>query len=166
MMERVFIGFGSNIGESEKICRDAVRSLGRLSGVAVLEVSSLYSTEPVGKTDQGWFVNGVALCETVLGPRDMLYALQGVELQFGRVRAERWGPRTLDLDILLFGERRIDEPDLVVPHPRLHERRFVLAPMVEIEPELVHPVLGVTMKELLDRLDGAAGQEVRKCSSV
>ena len=159
-MEEVFIGFGSNVGDSERTCLEAVRALDRRAGIRVLAVSSLYRTEPVGMTEQNWFINGVARCGTDLAPLDLLGAVLEIEKEFGRVRRERWGPRTLDLDILLYGERLLDEPLLRVPHPLLHERRFVLVPLAEIAPDLVHPRLRITMGDLLDRLDGSAGQRV------
>ncbi len=159
-MENVFIGFGSNVGDSGEICRQAVEALGRRPGITVRNVSSLYRTEPVGLTEQDWFVNGVAHCETDLEPEELLRGILDIEKRFGRVRRERWGPRTLDLDILIHGERLLDEPWLTIPHPLLHERRFVLVPLAEIAPGLIHPRLGIAISDLLDRLDGFVGQQV------
>lgn len=162
-MKHVFIGFGSNEGKSEETCLRAVEELRRHPKIVVLRVSSLYRTEPVGVTEQAWFVNGVAQCATELEPEELLRVLQGVELKFGRVRGERWGPRTLDLDVLSYGDVELDLPELVVPHPRLHERRFVLMPLVEIAPDWMHPSLKVSARELLDRLSGRVeGQEVHR----
>ncbi len=164
-MEQVYIGFGGNMGDPEDACLRALDALGRAPGLFLRAASSLYRTEPVGMTEQGWFVNGAAMCETRMPPEEVLRALQEIENFFGRVRTKRWGPRTLDLDILLFGDRRVDLQELVIPHPRLHERRFVLVPMVEIAPSLVHPTLGLTMQDLLDRCD-PGGQEVKRCKRL
>jgi 2-amino-4-hydroxy-6-hydroxymethyldihydropteridine diphosphokinase len=165
MMEQVFIGFGSNQGDSESICRQALEMLGRRPDITIRRVSSLYRTEPVGMTEQGWFLNGAALCETELDPERVLDVTQSIENRLGRVRLERWGPRTLDLDILFFGDLQIDLPELTVPHPRLHERRFVLIPLVEIAPSWIHPAMGLTMLDLLERLD-ASGQEVTRYKTL
>lgn len=139
--------------------------LERRPDISIRKVSSLYRTEPVGMTEQGWFLNGVALCETELDPERALDVTQSIESRLGRVRLERWGPRTLDLDILFFGNLQIDLPELTVPHPRLHERRFVLIPLVEIAPSWIHPTMGLTMRDLLDRLD-APGQEVTRYKTL
>ena len=151
-MEQVLIGFGSNQGDSVLICSQAVEMLDRHSRIRIRRVSSFYRTEPVGMKDQDWFINGVVLCETDLEPEGLLSVTRQIEAHFHRVRHHRWGPRTLDLDILFFGERCIDLPDLIVPHPRLHERRFVLVPLAELAPQWVHPVLGISVRELLARL--------------
>ena len=151
-MERVIIGFGSNLGDSVGICREAVKAIGRHPRIEVEKVSSLYRTEPVGMVDQDWFINGVILCKTSLGPLELLDVTAGIEAGFGRVRSIRWGPRSLDLDILCYGARKIDDPRLEVPHPRMHERSFVLLPLMEIAPHWLHPVTGRTAQELLTEL--------------
>ena len=160
-METVLVGFGGNLGDVNATCRSAIDRLNRQTGFKVLRVSSLYKTEPVGKTDQDPFINGVLMGETSLPPEELLDLLLEVERYFGRVRRERWGPRTLDLDLLDYSGRVMETPRLNLPHPRLHERRFVLVPLVEIAPAWVHPVLGKTAEELLVLLD-EAGQEVVK----
>jgi 2-amino-4-hydroxy-6-hydroxymethyldihydropteridine diphosphokinase len=136
-MTRAYVGLGANLGDREATIRAAVAAL---PGVRAL--SSLRETEPVGLTDQPRFLNGVAALETELSARDLLDTLLAVERRLGRERRERWGPRTIDLDLLLFGEEAIDEPGLTVPHPRLHERRFALEPLAEIAPDALIPGRG------------------------
>ncbi|MCK8601311.1 2-amino-4-hydroxy-6-hydroxymethyldihydropteridine diphosphokinase [Desulfoferrobacter suflitae] len=160
-MRVVFIGFGSNQGDSLRICREAVRRLGQNADIEIRRVSSFYRTEPVGFEDQPWFVNGVVQCVTDLEPQALWEVLAEIENHFGRIRAERWGPRTLDLDILAYGNEIIRLPDLTIPHPRMHERLFVLAPLQEIEPGWLHPVLHVGVVQLVERLGGSGKQVVR-----
>jgi len=151
----VFLGLGSNLGDREGALEDA---LGRLAahGFRVTRRSSLWLTEPVGGPPQGWFLNAAAEGETALRPETLLEACLSTEREMGRVRVERNGPRKIDLDILFFGDERLDTPGLVIPHPRLHERRFVLEPLAEIAPGFVHPVLGLTVRELLARCPDAS----------
>lgn len=143
-----YIGLGSNLGDPVAELRRAVSEL-LARGVEVSGHSSLYQTEPVGTSDPKWFVNAVAAVRFDGTPNELLRLCHRVELVQGRERHERNAPRTLDLDILLLGTRVLSTPDLTVPHPRLHQRRFVLEPMVEIAPDAFHPVLGKTMRELL-----------------
>jgi len=156
------IGLGGNVGDPVAHCREAVGRLKEHPAVRVLRCSSLYRTEPLGRRDQDWFVNGVVLCETDLEPEELLAVLQDIEKSCGRVRRERWGPRTLDLDLLCFGRVVLDTERLTLPHPRLHERRFVLVPLLEIVPHWKHPVLLRTGREFLDALGGERGQSVER----
>lgn len=151
-MARAYVGLGANLGPREATLLRAVDLLAAEPGIEVLELSSLSETEPVGVTDQPAFVNGALALETELPPRELLDALLRVERELGRVRSgERWGPRTIDLDLLLYADEVVDEPGLTVPHPRLHERRFALEPLAELEPELEIPGRG-KVSNLLARL--------------
>jgi 2-amino-4-hydroxy-6-hydroxymethyldihydropteridine diphosphokinase len=142
-VKRAYVGLGSNLGDRERMLRDAVDALGSEDGITVAAVSSFRETEPVGVGDQPRFLNGVVSLETSLGARELLDRLLAVEQRFGRVRIPgEHGPRTLDLDLLLYGDETFEEPGLTVPHPRLHERRFVLEPLAELAPGLVVPDLG------------------------
>jgi 2-amino-4-hydroxy-6-hydroxymethyldihydropteridine diphosphokinase len=130
----VYIGLGSNLGEREAMLERALDEIGRLAGTRVWMVSRFRETDPVGVTDQPKFINAVARIETSLAARDLLDGLLAIERRLGRKRdeAERWGPRTIDLDLLLYGAERIAEPGLLVPHPRLLERPFVVEPLREV----------------------------------
>jgi 2-amino-4-hydroxy-6-hydroxymethyldihydropteridine diphosphokinase len=142
-----YVGLGANLADREGTIRAAVAEL-----PDVVAVSTLRETDPVGITDQPRFLNGVAALETNLTPRELLDVLLAVERRLGRERLERWGPRTIDLDLLLYGDEVIDEEGLTVPHPRLHERRFVLEPLADLAPSLVVPGLG-GVEHLLAELD-------------
>jgi 2-amino-4-hydroxy-6-hydroxymethyldihydropteridine diphosphokinase len=150
MSPSVFLGLGSNLGDREAAIDGALRMLSE-RGFETLVRSSFWLTEPVGGPPQGWFLNAVAGGTTALPPRELLEACLGVERALGRVRTVRDGPRTIDIDLLLYGELRVELPGLVVPHPRLHQRRFVLAPLAEIAPGAVHPGLAMAVDELLLR---------------
>lgn len=150
MPPSVYLGLGSNLGDRLAALEEALDRL-RVFGFNATERSSIWQTEPVGGPPQGWFLNAVAAGETTLGPEELLQACLDTEGAMGRVRAERNGPRLIDVDILFFGLERREGPDLVIPHPRLHERRFVLEPLHEIAPALRHPVLGLTVAELRER---------------
>ena len=148
--ERAYIALGSNLGDRRSILRSAVRALEEWPEVTVIAVSTIRETLPVGPPGQGPFLNCVAGIATSLEPRAVLAGCLAIEVRHGRRRAdeERWGPRRLDLDLLLHGDRVIDEPGLTVPHPRLHERLFVLEPLAEIAAAVVHPVLGLSLESL------------------
>jgi 2-amino-4-hydroxy-6-hydroxymethyldihydropteridine diphosphokinase len=140
-MARAFIGIGANLGEPERQIRAAIAELAASDGVEVAAVSSLRETDPVGYEDQPRFLNGAAAVETELSPRELLERLLEIERHLGRVRGEgpRFGPRTIDLDLLLYGDETVEEPGLAVPHPRVAERRFALEPLAELDPELEIP---------------------------
>ena len=154
----VYLSLGSNVGDRENHLRQAIARLapeGR-----IMSVSSFYETEPVEFTDQSWFLNCAVALETTETPERLMAALLQIEQQMGRQRIQKKGPRTIDIDILLFGDAILDGPALTIPHPAMHQRRFVLEPLAEIAPEVRHSVLKKTIRELLDALP--AGQEVRK----
>lgn len=133
----MYLALGSNLGDRARHLQIAVDSLAAEPEVTVVAASSLYETDPVGGPEQGRFLNAVVALETELGPRELLVVAQSLEDDAGRVRVERWGPRTLDVDVLLVGDAVVSEPDLVVPHPRMWERGFVLAPLHDVAPDLV-----------------------------
>jgi 2-amino-4-hydroxy-6-hydroxymethyldihydropteridine diphosphokinase len=140
---RAYVGLGANLGDRERTLHAAVDAVAAEDGVEVVSVSVLRETEPVGVGQQPLYLNGAAEVETTLTARELLDRLLAVEQRFGRVRVPgEHGPRTLDLDLLLYGDEVIDEPGLTVPHPRLHERRFVLEPIAELAPGLVVPGRG------------------------
>ncbi|MCE3287786.1 MAG: 2-amino-4-hydroxy-6-hydroxymethyldihydropteridine pyrophosphokinae [Gaiellaceae bacterium] len=141
-MTVAYVGLGANIGPREVTLLRAVDLLAEADDVEVLAVSQLRETDPVGMVNQPRFLNGAARIDTSLPPRMLLELLLRIEQCLGRVREERWGPRTVDLDLLVYGDVTVDEPGLRVPHPRLHERRFALEPLAELDPELVVPGLG------------------------
>lgn len=143
-MARAFVGLGSNLGEREALLRSALAAIAELPGTEVRAVSSFRETEPVGIVDQPRFLNGAAELETSLPPRELLAALLEIERRLGRDRSgvPRGGPRMVDLDLLLYGDARISAPGLEVPHPRLADRRFVLEPLAELDPDLEVPAKG------------------------
>lgn len=149
-----FVGIGANLGDPVKSCRDSFLRVDGIEGVRVVGHSSLYRTEPVGKSDQPWFVNAVAEIRTVLSPQELLSALKAIEKEMGRsVEDMRWGPRVIDFDILFYGQEVIMEEGLTIPHPELHRRRFVMEPLHEIASYFIHPVFGISIQGLRDRLD-------------
>jgi 2-amino-4-hydroxy-6-hydroxymethyldihydropteridine diphosphokinase len=156
-----YVGLGANLGDPEAQLREAVKRLDAAAEVEVTRVSAFYRNPPLGPADQPWYVNGAARLRTRLGPEELLGLLQQVETALGRVRGERWGPRRLDLDLLLYNGEVIFAPDLVVPHPEMHRRGFVLVPLAEIAPQAWHPVLGKSAGELLAELDPADRAAVR-----
>lgn len=145
-MADVFIGIGSNIGDREENIRKAISLI--KEKCKILKMSPLYETEPVGYRKQGWFLNCAVKVKTDLKPQKLLEFLQSIEKRLGRVRTIKNGPRTIDLDILFYGKKIINEDNLIVPHPRLHERLFVLEPLNDICPDFVHPILKKSIKGL------------------
>lgn len=152
-MTTVYLSLGSNMGERLVYLEQALLELDKLPKTHVTAVSSYYETAPWGKTDQDPFLNACCQLETKLSPQELLSHCQEVEQKAGRERHEHWGPRTLDIDILLYGEAVIDEPNLTIPHPYLSERAFVLVPLADIAPHIQDPVLEQSILTLLDRLD-------------
>lgn len=145
-MHGVFLLLGSNLGDRRKFIADAVESIKAAIG-AVDRISSLYETQAWGKMDEPDYLNQVVLVRTTLRPRDVLTGIQQIELLAGRSRREKWGSRTLDIDILFYDDMIVDEPDLKIPHPELYRRRFTLEPLAEIAPDMIHPVI---KKNILD----------------
>ncbi|HZS91296.1 MAG TPA: 2-amino-4-hydroxy-6-hydroxymethyldihydropteridine diphosphokinase [Chloroflexota bacterium] len=152
-MATAYIALGSNLGDREATLREALRRLGALG--AVEAVSPFFDTDPAGIVDQPRFLNAAARLRTDLTPGALLQGLLDIETAMGRVRLVRWGPRTIDLDLLLFDDLVSEQPGITLPHPRMHERRFVLEPLATIAAEVRHPVLGRTVGELLAGLDAA-----------
>lgn len=155
-MTLAYIGVGSNIGDRIGYVQQAHSLLNYTDGIQVLESSSLYETEPVGYKDQEWFINAVLKIETTLSPEELLHQCCRVETQLGRVRncdSLKNGPRTLDLDILFYDNKVINNEILEIPHPRMHQRAYALVPILELDAELVHPVFNITISELHDNLE-------------
>jgi 2-amino-4-hydroxy-6-hydroxymethyldihydropteridine diphosphokinase len=147
-----YVGIGSNLDDPRRNCLTALERIADLHGVKLLRYSSLYRTEPVGISDQPWFVNAAAEIRSTLDPGMLLSALQEIERDMGRRSGIRWGPRVIDLDILLYSQL-VSDSDPIIPHPELHRRRFALEPLSEIAPWVLHSRFGVTIRGLLDRLD-------------
>ncbi len=147
-----YVALGSNLGDRKQNMESAISRIKEIPGVQVTKVSSFYETQPVGGPPQGKYLNAVAEVECSIGARQLLDHLQRIEKELGRTRAGKDLARTIDLDILVLGEQVIDEPTLKIPHPRMHERSFVLDPLNEIAPDAVHPVLGATAADLREAL--------------
>ncbi len=156
-MALVYISFGSNVGDRLGNIKHGLASISAHPSITITKKSSLYETEPVGYENQDWFLNGVIEIDTQISPDELLNLLKRIEKDVGRRERIRWGPREIDLDILLYGQRCIESPNLTIPHPRLHERGFVLIPLVEIAPQIRHPTLQKTAAELLGELASIKG---------
>jgi len=154
----VYLSLGSNLGDRAANLREAIQKLANMG--EVVQVSSLYETEPVELTAQPWFLNCAVKLDTEKMPRQLISAILGLEQSMGRQRKQKKGPRIIDIDILLFGSSVIEIPSLTIPHPKLHERRFVLEPLAEVAPDARHPVFKRSMRELRDALP--PGQTVKK----
>ena len=158
MPNLVYLSLGSNVGDREAQLQDALAKLAAVG--SVVATSSFYETEPVEFTQQPWFLNCAIALETNKTPEQLMAAILRIEEEMGRRRVQKKGPRSIDIDILLFGDTIINYPELTIPHPAMHQRRFVLEPLAEIAPELLHPVLKKTIGELLDSLP--PGQVVKR----
>jgi 2-amino-4-hydroxy-6-hydroxymethyldihydropteridine diphosphokinase len=156
-----YIGLGANLGDPRGQLQKALAKLAALEEVEVLKVSAFYLNPPLGPPEQPWYVNAVAQVRTRLEPEELLRALGQVERDLGRVRGERWGPRIIDLDLLLYDGVIMSGPELVLPHGEMHRRAFVLVPLAEIAPEAWHPVLEKTAAELLAELEITAREAVQ-----
>ena len=158
-MSRVFIGIGSNEGDRLGHISRAVKALNATPALRVLQLAPITETEPVGGPPQDPYLNTAVELDTALTPFDLLRALKEIEQRLGRQpTGERWGPRPIDLDILLYEDQIIDSPELTIPHPRVHERQFVLEPLAQIAPDLVHPILKQSISELLKALNSPIAQ--------
>lgn len=157
-MTLAYIGLGSNLGDRASYIQGALEKLAAAPGIQLLRTASLYETAPWGKTDQDWFLNTVAEVASDLSPEELLQTLLEIENTLGRTREVKWGPRTIDLDLLLYGNEKVDLPHLQVPHPRLAERAFVMIPLGELCPEMI--LTKGPIKELAKEL--AANQAIRK----
>ncbi len=153
-LKKIFIAVGANLGERKRQIDLAFKALGETSGIHSVKMSPLYETEPVGgPAAQGKYLNGVIEIETDLSPQDLLARLLEIEKSLGRERSLKNAPRTMDLDLLFYGDKIMEEPGLRIPHPRLHERTFVLKPLADLAPDFVHPLLKKTVKSMLKDLN-------------
>ena len=145
---RVYIGIGSNLGDRLKHCQQAIGLL--RENFSSIITSPCYETDPIPGTEGSCFLNGVVTIQTTKNPQEILELLQSIELKLGRVRTQHWGARTMDLDILLYGQEVVHSQNLTIPHPELKNRRFVLKPLADLAPDLIHPVLAKTVQQLLN----------------
>ena len=150
-MPHAYIGFGSNVGDRESYIYQALNCLSGEECTSMVRVSSIYETEPIGNDEQDWFLNGVVRVETEVLPQKLLAILQEIERNIGRQHRGHWGPREIDLDILIYDRFCVNSPRLTIPHPELHQRRFVLEPFAEIAPDVIHPIFQERIDSLLRR---------------
>jgi len=159
MRHIAYIGIGSNVGDKAHQCERGISEILKLDRHRLLAQSSLYKTQPIGYSEQDWFINLVIKIETEMDASTLLCSLKEIESRLGRVKTLRWGPRSIDLDILFFNDYKIQTDELTVPHPLIQDRQFVLVPLAEIDPDLTHPVLKKTVQQLLERLKEDQGVE-------
>ncbi len=162
MMNQAYIGLGTNIGDRESNLKDAVSELAAIPEIEIISVSSIYETDPVGYLDQGNFLNMVICIHTALDAQSLLVACMKIEQDLGRKREIRWGPRTIDLDILLYNQENIVTKNLIVPHPRMLERAFVLIPLVEIDKDIILPNMEKPIREIMDDIPQKEGVRIWK----
>ena len=159
----VYISVGSNIEDKYLNCINGINALTQKGKTSIIKKSEFYETEPVDYTDQDWFVNGVVKIGTSLDPSELLKMLKAIEKGIGRTQTLiRYGPRILDMDIILYDDLVLNSPQLTIPHPRMHKRRFVLCPICDIDPDMIHPVLHYKMRNLLDKLEDFDQKVVRR----
>ena len=159
MRHIAYIGIGSNVGDKARQCERGISEILKLDRHRLLARSSLYKTQPIGYTKQDWFINLVIKVETEMDAPALLCSLKEIETRLGRVKTLRWGPRAIDLDILFFNDHQIQTDELTVPHPLIQDRQFVLVPLAEIDPSLIHPILKKTIQQLLSDLKEDQGVE-------
>ena len=155
----VYLGLGSNVGDREEYIEQAIFLLPKKKNIEFIRRSTNYESEPVGKEDQPAFLNAAVMIKTSLTPQKLLEETQEIETALGREREVEWGPRTIDIDILLFGDQIVSEDDLSIPHPLMHERMFVLQPLKEIAPRVIHPVLEKSISELYESRKAELGEK-------
>jgi 2-amino-4-hydroxy-6-hydroxymethyldihydropteridine diphosphokinase len=159
MRHIAYIGIGSNVGDKARQCEQGISEILKLDHHRLLARSSLYKTQPIGYLEQDWFINLVIKLETEMDASVLLCSLKEIESRLGRVKTLRWGPRSIDLDILFYNDYQIQTNELTIPHPLIQDRQFVLVPLVEIDPNLTHPVLKKTVQQLLERFKEDQGVE-------
>ncbi len=162
MQKKVYLGLGSNLGERSSNLAQAIAELDQNPEIEIKAGSSVYETPPWGNENQPLFLNQVVVAFTKLNPRELLYAVKEIEIKMGRQVSEKWGPRIIDIDILLYGDDVVADDDLIIPHQLLKERLFVLVPLYEIEPDLVFPDDGTAIREVLDRVSLRVRSKIKK----
>ena len=164
MTHTAYIGIGSNLGNPDKNCVEAIEKLSTNNDIKIVSKSSYYQTTPIGHIEQGWFVNSVIKINTNLNPKSLLLALLNIESEMGRVRKEKWGPRLIDLDLLFYDNLILNQEGIILPHPEIQKRKFVLVPLNEIAENLTHPIQKKTVKTLLQELSDDT--EVKKLTRL
>ncbi len=163
-MHLAYIGFGSNIGDRLSYIQNAIHHIAQTKRITIHKISSLYKTSPVGYDAQDDFLNGVIAIQTDLPPLNLLRILKQIETSVGRQHRSRWGPREIDLDILIYADACVNTSEIIIPHPGMHLRRFVLVPLAELAPDMLHPILKETIQYLLNNLE--TDQSIEKCEDI